>query len=226
MPGFSDEEFKAAVMRGLSSLAEVCGILPQYVDTARSAMVVIAVGRIDGPSGTLAWSELPCGPVGQLNQKYDSSERWVVHFNGPPPSGKIDIVRVIAHELGHALGLAHGPSGNLMAPTYSSFISRPQSWDISQLRERYGPPIAVSPPIPQPPAPTPSQPGGPIMPKGILFLLRLLLPYLEAYVKQSPSKIDDLVLEILKGLLAKASTVEEQSQLGALQEIKEKLLRE
>ena len=55
-----------------------------------------------------------------------------------PSGGSIDLVRVVAHEMGHALGLPHGPSGNLMQPTVDARIRRPKSWDIAEIQRRYG----------------------------------------------------------------------------------------
>ena len=52
-------------------------------------------------------------------------------------------------ELGHAIGISHIGPGNLMAPTYSSTINKPQSGDIQEAIARYGPP-RVQPSEPDP----------------------------------------------------------------------------
>lgn len=115
---------------------------------------MIQTGPIDGPSGTLAWAELP--PVadfkGTLNQKIDSRERLIASDDPNPPSGLIDIVRVMCHEGGHSLGLGHMPTGRypgaLLNPMYGTVIY-PQSHDINELLKVYEP-ATVTDPNPDP----------------------------------------------------------------------------
>ena len=108
----------------------------------------MTTGVIDQSGGTLAWSELPNGNR-QLTQKYDTREQWIISAN---PTSGIDAVRVICHETGHALGVGHIQSGNLLAPVYSRQIRKPQSGDVQEMRERYGPPVTGggTEPTPQP----------------------------------------------------------------------------
>lgn len=124
---------------------DVCGIVAERVDDASKADVVMGagIGREAGPSGTLAWSELPCSPTDrQLQQRYDTEERWVIAETGTPHNG-IDLVRVMCHEIGHAIGLPHQPAGNLMAPMYSAQVWQPQAYESSIVSQRrmYGPPV-------------------------------------------------------------------------------------
>jgi hypothetical protein len=225
IPGMTFEAQKAAASVAFSALAEVCGIRHEYTDNARTAMIVMTAGRIDGPSGTLAWSELPCGSPKQLGQKYDTSEQWVIAFDQVPQRG-IDITRVFAHELGHALGLSHGPSGNLLAPAYSPRVSRPQAWDIEQLQARYGPPVRPVPPPPPDPTPNPNpspDPNGGSLLKNVLDILESLMPMLRLIAGQTKTRVDDLVLELLGELLKAADAGDEQAQAAALESIKSKL---
>lgn len=140
----------------------VCGIRLVLTNNSRTAHIVMGSGTIDGPNGTLAWSELPCGfaPTQwrQLQQKYDTGELWTLAEN--PPNDRIDAGRVVCHELGHALGAGHGQSGNLMAPTYSRTIRLPQRGDILEMVDRYGK-RADAPPTPPVPPPTPEPPTQP-----------------------------------------------------------------
>lgn len=137
-----------AVEQALNGWNAVCGLKLTMATNAQTAHIVVTSGRIDGPSGVLAWSELPCGFTAsqwrQLKQQYDTGEIWTIADN--PPSGRIDAVRVICHELGHAIGISHIHDGNLMAPMYSTSIRWPQRGDIAEARARYGLPTPTIPP--------------------------------------------------------------------------------
>jgi hypothetical protein len=142
----------------------VCGVNLQMSTNARTANIVVQVGRIDGPGNVLAQNELPCGftahRMRQLQGLYDGSEAFVIADN--PPAGKIDLVRVCCHEIGHGIGIGHINDGNLMAPTYSSRVAGPQNGDIVEARARYGQPSPITPiPLPNPVNPAPALPGLP-----------------------------------------------------------------
>ena len=159
LPGLDYETMRDAFALAWSYWAEVCGIEPVYSVNARTSQVLVGVGRIDGPQGVLAQSELPCGSPVQLGQEYDASELWVIAED--PPADRIDLVRVAAHEIGHVIGLPHIAQGNLLAPYYSRTIRRPQAGDIREAVQRYGPRRAATPAPAPPPAPTPSPPPRP-----------------------------------------------------------------
>ena len=155
----------------------------------------------------LAWSEMPCGSrdPDRLNERYDTGERrWVVAVD--PEPGQLDIVRVVAHELGHALGLPHFPAGSnaLLAPQYSTSIRRPRLMDIQAIQARYGPPVQIPAPNPEPIPPSP--PSNPPTPGGNMDLFSILSTVLTAIVKATPTPIDDailpVVLSLLRGLLS------------------------
>lgn len=127
-----------AGQEAFNRIAAVCGITPVFQPNDPGAMIVIGTRRIDGSMGVLAESELPCGAVRQCRQWYDTGENWRI-FDGPGQG--IDLVRVMVHELCHALGMNHIGAGNLLAPTYSQNIYKPQAGDIQELQARYGPPV-------------------------------------------------------------------------------------
>lgn len=206
--GLPDDAWLAAIKLAWSYWEAVCNIHATYTEDAVNADMLVAVGAIDGPSGVLAWSEMPCGAADpdQLNQRYDRSEDWVVAEN--PGQGQLDIVRVACHEIGHLIGLPHFNQGApaLLAPTYSTTIRRPQPMDIAAAQDRYGPPLTVpvppQPPVPIPPVPTPNPPGG------SMDLYTILSTVLTAIAKATPTPIDDallpVLLAVLKGLLSGA----------------------
>lgn len=147
LPGISRDDMRRAFQIAFDRWSAVCDIRASHIgDSSQAADIVIDTGRIDGPSGTLAYSELPCGSQDrQLKQKYDTSEPWVIADN--VPSYRIDLGRVATHEVGHVIGVPHIGSGNLMAPTYSTRIHSPQAGDIQEAQARYGPPRVQPPPV-------------------------------------------------------------------------------
>lgn len=148
LPQIPLESMKRAAQIAFDRWAAVCDIRASHIKTpAEAADIVMNVGSIDGPGSVLAWAELPGnGTTRQLKQMYGRDEAWVIADTSP--LGKIDLIRVMCHELGHSLGSAHLPAGNLLAPTYSSNINKPQAGDIVTMVQRYGPPKAVVPPPP------------------------------------------------------------------------------
>lgn len=146
--------FRAAVKEACDYWQAVCGLTFAEAGPGERADIVITTGQIDGSGGTLAWSQLPQGDDRPLTQKYDTSERFVIA--AAPKAGQIDLVAVVCHEFGHALGLDHDRpnSGSLMAPTYRPGLRKPQQEDVARMQRLYGPPS-------QPPAPEPGPtPGG------------------------------------------------------------------
>ena len=102
----------------------------------------------DGPGGTLAHGFYPPnnGNTAAGDIHFDIAELWKIGFGG----GGFDIVQVLAHELGHALGLNHTNVANsLMNPFYSEAFYGPQTDDIAGMQFIYG--RAVQP-VPEPAA--------------------------------------------------------------------------
>lgn len=136
LPNVSVAERLQVSMRAWSLWAGACDIAAEYIEEL-AANVIMGVANLGGPGGVLADSELPCGATAstRLQQRYDSREGYDADL----------LFRVTVHELGHALGLDHGPTGNVMAPYLSDF-DKLQAWDIAEAVKRYGPPKPKPPP--------------------------------------------------------------------------------
>lgn len=135
------------VTQAFARWSAVAGIKATYTPGNAQARILIGTRAIDGPFGILAESELPGPGIAQTHQWYDTAEAWEA-FNGPPAAGdqSIDVVRVMTHELGHALGMSHIGAGNLLAPIYDNNVWTPQAGDVKEMQSRYGPAIADPPP--------------------------------------------------------------------------------
>lgn len=99
----------------------------------------------DGPSGTLAHALFPPSNGGSAagDLHLDTAETWKIGFGG----AGFDIFQVVAHEIGHSLGLDHSSvAGSLMNPFYTEAFSGVQADDAAGAQFIYGGKIAVSEP--------------------------------------------------------------------------------
>lgn len=141
LPGLSDEHYDFAIREACRYWSAVCGVRFELIDDPSRADIVHIAANLGGPGGVLADMHLPTSSNhhGQLTGRVDTRERWVI--SEQPRGGVIDLVRVLCHEIGHALGIGHIAVGNLLAAMYSPTIRKPQTGDIREGRRRYGPPI-------------------------------------------------------------------------------------
>lgn len=131
----SDEREQAAWREAIESWSAVCGIRLTQIDDMATANIYANPGSTG--AGVLAYSYLPnnSGPEDQMQQVYNRSTNWSYAL----------LLNVAIHEIGHAIGLDHGPRGSIMQPTAGGDITRPQSWDIEQAKSRYGEPSQKTP---------------------------------------------------------------------------------
>lgn len=155
----NDELDSQQIALAFSYWAEVADLKFTRTNNQNAADIVFTINRgraggFDGPSGTLAYAYLPNGNDGQLSNVRDDDETWITK----PNLRGILAVNVLAHEIGHNLGLEHSKNqGALMAPYYSQGVAKPQQKDdIPRIVNLYGKAINPVPPV----DPTPTPPTG------------------------------------------------------------------
>jgi hypothetical protein len=143
--------------------SSVCGLDLEYIGPGQTANIFAESGRIDGQNNTLGQSYLPFPGIPRtytIGQLYDTAEAWTLDF----------LFKVVLHEVGHAIGLDHGPQGTAIMSPYLTPLAAPQAWDINQSQARYGPPRTAPTPIPTPtPDPTPIPAPDPTIPEVSIF---------------------------------------------------------
>ena len=150
--GFMPVGFAAAVTSAFaawSAVADISFVLVADDGAAFDAATTSGDIRIGGhtfggPGGTLAHGFFPPvnGATAAGDIHFDIADLWKIGFGGPG----FDIFQVMAHEIGHAIGLSHtGVAGSLMNPFYTEAFSGPQADDIAGAVFIYGAPRAAVP---------------------------------------------------------------------------------
>lgn len=156
LPGVSRDALRTVFRAACDWWEAECGLWFDEVDS-RENFVVTAMHQ--QPGGVLADCTLPYQfPV---RMRLDASEPWAI--GSPVPYNRVWLLAVLAHEIGHGLGLDHG-GDSLMRPVYDPRM-RIGTWERQLVREAYGPPRPRS---------TPTNPGSPSNPAADAELFRLV----------------------------------------------------
>lgn len=147
LPGITSADLDDACLEAWKRWERVIGVrVDKNPNPKTDATQIVTVANMGGPSGVLADQQLPYGSGMNLLMRLDSSERWTI--SDAPGPGQINLLAVLVHEDGHCLGMQHinaDGDPDLMNPTYSPSIFRPQEDDIVYGRKLYGGPIVVEP---------------------------------------------------------------------------------
>lgn len=156
LSSFMPVGWQAAISSAFSAWSAVANLtFVEVADTGEAFNAPGASGDIrigghffDGAGGVLAHGYYPPnnGDTAAGDIHFDTGDLWKIGFGG----AGFDLFQVMAHEVGHALGLDHtGVAGSLMNPFYTEAFAGPQADDIAGMQYIYGRPIS---PVPLPAA--------------------------------------------------------------------------
>jgi hypothetical protein len=144
LSAFMPAGFHTAIASAFTAWSSVANIsFMEVVDdglpfnVGASGMIRIGGESLDGAGGTLAHGYFPPanGATAAGDIHFDLADAWKIGFGG----AGFDIFQVMAHEIGHAIGLDHtGVPSSLMNPFYTEAFAGLQADDIAGAQFIYG----------------------------------------------------------------------------------------
>lgn len=136
LSGFMPVGYQTAVNNAFAAWSAVANINFVHV-VGGPGDIRLGMHTFDGPGGVLAHGYYPPvnggGLAGDIH--FDQADLWKLGFGGPG----FDLFQVLAHEIGHAIGLAHsGVPSSLMNPFYTEAFSGLRPDDIAGAQFIYG----------------------------------------------------------------------------------------
>lgn len=142
LPGLTEAQVRDTYKKALDTWNAACNVGLVWTDDFAKANIWAKCQKIDGASGTLAWSYLPpCVASTQgvrLEQRYDISERWGIPW----------FLEVALHEIGHGLGMDHinNPAALMNPFSAGGKILAPTKYELEIMVPYYGSPVVSVPP--------------------------------------------------------------------------------
>ncbi|NQZ58947.1 MAG: matrixin family metalloprotease [Lentisphaeraceae bacterium] len=139
--------YTAEIQAAFDSWEAVSGLGFVFGGTSTGDFAQIRIGAhtFDGVNGVLGHAfEIDNNGAGLVSDfHFDKDETWDLKLSDPG----LSIFQVAAHEIGHAIGLAHTEiAGSLMNAFYSEVFIGPQADDIAGAEHLYGMNVAAPEP--------------------------------------------------------------------------------
>jgi hypothetical protein len=152
--GYTPNQWRSIFTQAAGLWTAGCAITFTEVDHAGADILFLCDTRspLGRANGVLAYADLPYGEDAQLRMTIDEAEPWA--RQGPNWT-----VGVVAHEIGHLLGLGHSNDGRDLMYPYISNVYTPSVGDLAYAIGQYGKPKPKPVPIP---IPVPNPPQTPI----------------------------------------------------------------